>query len=72
MYTCNLNDKLRELRTNHGYSQEHVARHLHLTRQGYAHFENDDTRIPALQHIYALCDLYHIQVNDMLSRDYEG
>ena len=60
-------DKIRKLRKEAGYTQEDVSRKLNIQRQTYCNYENG-TRMPPLEIIIALADLYKLSV-DALVRD---
>lgn len=60
-------DKIRKLRKDAGYTQEDVSRKLNIQRQTYCNYENG-TRMPPLEIIIALADLYGLSV-DALVRD---
>lgn len=60
-------DKIRKLRKEAGYTQEDVSRKLNIQRQTYCNYENG-TRMPPLEIIIALADLYELPV-DALVRD---
>ena len=60
-------DKIRKLRKDAGYTQEDVSRKLNIQRQTYCNYENG-TRMPPLEIIIALADLYKLSV-DALVRD---
>lgn len=60
-------DKIRKLRKDCGYTQEDVSRKLNIQRQTYCNYENG-TRMPPLEIIIALADLYKLPV-DALIRD---
>lgn len=48
-----LNEKIRELRKNAGYSQEQMARKLHLTQGAISQWENGLT-VPAADQLASL------------------
>ena len=58
---------IRKLRKEAGYTQEDVSRKLNIQRQTYCNYENG-TRMPPLEIIIALADLYKLSV-DALVRD---
>ena len=63
-----LNDRIRALRKEHGYSQEQMARKLHLTQGAISQWENGLT-VPAADQLIALADVFGITVDDLLGRE---
>lgn len=62
-----LSAKLVELRQQCGYSQQEVADYLGLTREGYSHYERN-TREPNLEIVIKLCELYQIDINELINK----
>ena len=60
-----LNEKLRVLRKKAGYSQEQMARKLHLTQGAISQWENGLT-IPAADQLASLASIFGISVDDLL------
>lgn len=52
---------LRQLRREQHMTQNHVARHLGISRQAYAYYEQSDA-IPGLEIIIKLSELFHVPV----------
>jgi transcriptional regulator with XRE-family HTH domain len=63
-----LSDRIRALRKEHGYSQEQMARKLHLTQGAISQWENGLT-VPAADQLMALADVFGITVDDLLGRE---
>ena len=63
-----LNERIRALRKEHGYSQEQMARKLHLTQGAISQWENGLT-VPAADQLIALADVFGITVDDLLGRE---
>lgn len=63
-----LNERIRALRKEHGYSQEQMARKLHLTQGAISQWENGLT-VPAADQLMALADVFGITVDDLLGRE---
>lgn len=61
-----LAEKLKELRTAHGYTQDYVASALGIVRQTYSHYETGK-RTPNSEAIYKLANLYHITSDELLA-----
>lgn len=59
---------LRELRDNHNYRQEYVAKYLGTTQQTYSNYELGLREIP-LHHIVKLSHLYQVSTDYLLSID---
>jgi transcriptional regulator with XRE-family HTH domain len=66
-----LSDRIRALRKEHGYSQEQMARKLHLTQGAISQWENGLT-VPAADQLMALADVFGITVDDLLGREQQG
>lgn len=60
-----LPDKLKELRSVHGYTQDYVAAALGVVRQTYSHYEAG-RRTPSPDILYKLAGLYNISVDDLM------
>ena len=63
-----LSDRIRALRKEHGYSQEQMARKLHLTQGAISQWENGLT-VPAADQLIAIADVFGITVDDLLGRE---
>lgn len=68
MKALRLMDNMRELRITNEYSQQFVSDHIHITRQTYSLYETGK-RIPDVETVCALADLYHISVDLLLYTD---
>lgn len=66
-----LNERLRELRKKAGYSQQQMARKLHLTQGAISQWENGIT-VPAADQLSTLADVFEITVDELLGRDTLG
>ena len=60
-----LNEKIRVLRKKAGYSQEQMARKLHLTQGAISQWENGLT-VPAADQLASLASIFGISVDDLL------
>ena len=60
-----LAEKLKELRTQHGYKQVDIASVLGIVRQSYSHYEKGD-RTPNTETLYMIAAFYGITINDLL------
>lgn len=65
-----LANRLRELRTIHGYNQDYVASFLGVVRQTYSHYETGQ-RTPNSETLYKLAGLYNISVDDLIQLSLE-
>ena len=65
-----LNERIRELRKKAGYSQQQMARKLHLTQGAISQWENGIT-VPAADQLSALADVFEITVDELLGRAVE-
>ena len=60
-----LNEKIRALRKKAGYSQEQMARKLHLTQGAISQWENGLT-VPAADQLASLASIFGISVDALL------
>jgi len=56
---------LRELRINYGYTQEQVAKEIHLSRNSISAIERQG--FFRIQHLYLLADFYQIPVDQLFT-----
>jgi transcriptional regulator with XRE-family HTH domain len=63
-----LSERIRALRKEHGYSQEQMARKLHLTQGAISQWENGLT-VPAADQLMTLADVFGITVDELLGRE---
>ena len=63
--TTHFNDRLKELRTASGYSQQLIADRLGVARQTYSHWETG-IRVPDTASLIQLADIFHIPFVDFL------
>lgn len=68
MRELRLIDNMRELRITNGYSQQFVGDQIHITRQTYSLYETGK-RIPDMETVCVLADLYHVSVDLLLYAD---
>lgn len=61
-----LNDKMRTLRADAGFTQQKVADFLNIDRSTYAYYETGTTK-PSIANLQKLSKLYGVSVNDILS-----
>lgn len=59
--------RLKELRNSFPFTQGYVANIVHVTRQAYSRYENDE-REPNLTILCQLADLFECSVDYILSR----
>lgn len=60
----NIGKYLKELRINHKFTQEELAKKLHITRQAISSWENGRF-IPDIEKIYDLANLYNLKIEDI-------
>lgn len=60
----NLNDKIRALRKNEGYTQEDVAHKLKMSTSAYGYYEQGKT-IPPLSKLRMLANIYGISISEL-------
>lgn len=63
-----LADKIRSLRKAKGFSQEQMARKLHITQGAISQWENGIT-VPAADQLVTLAEVFEITVDELLGRD---
>ena len=63
-----LHERIRSLRKSRGYSQEQLARKLHLTQGAISQWENGITT-PAADQLVALAEVFGISVDELLERE---
>lgn len=66
----NIGDKLSELRKQKGFSQEHVASLLNVTRQSVSKWENN-IALPETQKLIELSSLYEVSLDYLVKDDLE-
>ena len=57
--------RLRELRTENGYTQEEVARLLGKSQTMYARYERGANELP-IRHLVKLCEIYGVSSDSVL------
>lgn len=57
---------LRKLRVINGFSQQHVANHLNLSRNSYANWENGRTEI-TLTNLDKICSFYGLKPEEFFA-----
>ncbi|MCM3594178.1 helix-turn-helix domain-containing protein [Metabacillus idriensis] len=62
-----LGKKLKNLRTKTGLTQNQVAERLGIQRGRYNSWENDIAK-PRFEMLEALCDVYNVQMNDLVEK----
>ena len=55
-------NRIRSLREDNDYSQEYIARLLHIGQRTYSDYEHGETRIP-LDSMIILAKLYNVDMN---------
>ena len=64
-----LHENLIRLRTEHGFSQEAVAKAVNVKGRTYQNYEYG-IRVPLLPTLIALADLYDISLDELVCRDW--
>ncbi len=62
-----LNQRLKSLRLEHGFSQTYVARVLGISRPAYSMYEKG-VRTPDYSTIISLADIYHVSTDYIFER----
>lgn len=60
-----LQQRLKKLRSLHGYNQEYLASYLDISRQAYSHYETG-RNAPSASILYKIAKLYSIPPDDLL------
>ena len=63
-----LQDNLKKIRKDHNLSQEQLAEELGVTRQAISKWESG-VAYPEMEKIIQLCDLFDLNIDDLLHRD---
>ena len=63
-----LNEKIKSLRKQHGYSQQQIATKLHITQGAVSQWEVGAT-VPAADQLSALATVFGISVDELLDRE---
>ena len=66
-----LHENLIRLRTEHGFSQEAVAKAVNVKGRTYQNYEYG-TRIPLLPTLIGSADLYDISLDELVCREWKG
>ena len=59
--------RLKELRNQHGYTQQQMADHLGITLRSYQRYESGDCE-PPLSTVIAIADFFNVTVDYLLGR----
>ena len=62
---------LKSLRNQHGYTQEVVAEHLHVSRQAVAKWEEGEST-PDIENCMALAKLYNVTLDTLVNYEDNG
>lgn len=62
------NERLRELRTQKGYSQQELADKIHVTKQTISQYERG-VRKPDYESLMWLCDIFNVSTDYILGKD---
>ena len=62
---------LKSLRNQHGYTQEEVAEHLHVSRQAVAKWEKGEST-PDIENCMALAKLYNVTLDTLVNYEDNG
>lgn len=61
----NYHKRLKQLRTENGYTQEQIAFILHTRQEQYSKYESGKRELP-IKHLIALCCLYRVSADYIL------
>lgn len=62
----NIHERLRELRTKFGYTQNQIARLLNIDRSTYAYYETGKTQ-PDVTTLLVLSQIYNLSISELLA-----
>lgn len=62
-----LNQKIKSLRKEYGYSQSYIAKRLGISRSAYSMYESG-ARTPDYTSIIMLADIYHVSTDYIFER----
>ena len=65
MSTQNISERLRDIRTYHGYTQKEIANYLGISRSAYGDYEIYRIVIP-IKHLNSLSNFYNINIDYLL------
>lgn len=65
-----LKDSLRQLREQHNWKQEEIARVLGIKRSTYTYYETGKTE-PSLSRLLLLSKIYNVSLDTLVGRDRE-
>ena len=63
-----LGERIKKLRKRMGYSQQQLAKKMHLTQGAISQWENDLT-VPAADQLVSLSEVFGMTVDELLSRE---
>lgn len=63
-----LNEKIKALRKQHGYSQQQIANKMHITQGAISQWENGLT-VPVADQLVSLANIFDITVDELLERE---
>lgn len=66
-----INMNLKNLRNQHGYTQEEVAEHLQVSRQAVAKWEKGES-MPDIENCMALAKLYNVTLDNLVNYEDDG
>ncbi|MEY8371204.1 DUF3955 domain-containing protein [Aerococcaceae bacterium 50-4] len=59
------NEKIKEIRSNHGLTQEQFANQLNVTRQAVSNWEND-RNLPDLEMIISIAEIFELSLDELI------
>lgn len=59
------NEKIKEIRSNHGLTQEQFANQLNVTRQAVSNWEND-RNLPDLEMIITIAEIFELSLDELI------
>ena len=60
--------KLKEIRLNHGKTQQEIAKDLNLTQNTYSNYEKEKTT-PDIQTLIKLADYFHVTIDYLVEHE---
>ncbi len=63
-----MNENLKKLRKQHGYTQQEIANMLNISRMKYNHYELKDSE-PNIETLKKIADIFHITVDSLIGHE---
>ena len=64
---CTMNERIKQLRIAHGYSQVEFAKIVGVTKQCVSNWENDNV-IPSVEMLVKISEVFHVSTDYVIGR----